>query len=218
MVRLRRWRLRRRRRALRGLRSAAAAPLAANLKAGVFWRQDAELIGFSAFHYVRSGDAQRKKSDAVLLQHPGVSGSSAGGGSLAMLLSGSSSLNAGGVGGGGHGGHGGGGAAPPKPPPRYTVMCDGVEWVVAQGEHNAWEAIVLLLFQRAKRGGFLGGLDVRTEVFSLFRQAITTEGAALLDMRQQNTVTAHGLLTILHPWSQALEDVSLDVITAKLES
>ena len=42
--------------------------------------------------------------------------------------------------------------------PRYSVLCDGVEWVVAEGEHNAWEAIVLFLLQRAKRDGVLGGL------------------------------------------------------------
>ena len=43
--------------------------------------------------------------------------------------------------------------------PRYSVLCDGVEWVVAEGEHNAWEAIVLFLLQRAKRDGVLGGLQ-----------------------------------------------------------
>ena len=33
------------------------------------------------------------------------------------------------------------------PRPSVQVLCDGVEWVVAEGEHNAWEALVLFLLQ-----------------------------------------------------------------------
>jgi len=59
--------------------------------------------------------------------------------------------------------------------PRYSVLCDGVEWVVAEGEHNAWEAIVLFLLQRAKRDGVLGGLDLKRELYTPFMAAMSHE-------------------------------------------
>ena len=100
-------------------------------------------------------------------------------------------------------------------PSRLSVLCDGVEWVVAQGEHNAWEAMVLFLFQRAKRGGFLGSLDLRQEVYTTFKQALSTEGAASF-APAPSPIVQHGLLSILHPWSQRLEDLQLDDVSAAL--
>ena len=43
--------------------------------------------------------------------------------------------------------HKDGGSGSKRNLPRYSVLCDGVEWVVAEGEHNAWEALVLFLLQ-----------------------------------------------------------------------
>ena len=88
---------------------------------------------------------------------------------------------------------------------------------MAQGGHNVWEAFVLFLLQRAKRGGFLGGLDLRESVFATFQQAACSEGTASLKA-PQNTVVGRGLLSVLHPWSQRLEDVQLDDVTASLAS
>jgi len=120
-----------------------------------------------------------------------------------------------GVGDAGMGRGSGGGAK--RPPPRFSVLCDGEEWVVAQGEHNAWEAILFFLLQRAKRGGFLGSMDLRQEIFTTFCSALSASGAACLERPTSVTVT-HGLLSVLHPWSQRLEDLRLEDVTAALST
>ena len=70
---------------------------------------------------------------------------------------------------------GGDGSSVKRNLPRYSVLCEGVEWVVAEGEHNAWEAIVLFLLQRAKRDGVLGGLDLKRELYTPFMAAMSHE-------------------------------------------
>ena len=120
------------------LLGGAPTAAAAGGKKGVFWEawpRPEERRGFSARHFAKSTDRQRKKSDVVLLQQPGSATQT----------------------------------------PRYSVLCDGVEWVVAEGEHNAWEAIVLFLLQRAKRDGVLGGLDLKRELYTPFMAAMSHE-------------------------------------------
>jgi len=104
-----------------------------------------------------------------------------------------------------------------RPPARFSVLCDGEEWVVAQGEHNAWEAMLLFLLQRAKRGGFLGGIDLRQEIFTTFCSALSASGAASLE-RPSSVIVTHGLLSVLHPWSQRLEDLRLEDVTSALST
>ena len=104
-------------------------------------------------------------------------------------------------------------------PPRYAVLCDNVEWVVAQGEHNLWESLVLLVLQRAKRGGFLVELDLRKEVYTLFKQALAAvDGAApLAPSDAPSPIVHHGLLSVLHPWSNELEELKLEDVAAALD-
>jgi len=176
-----------------------ALPTKVAEKQGVFWRSDAELTGFSTRHLGKAWAKQRVKSDVVLLQHHVLgSGTSAGDGAAAA----------------GDGQAAGRGT--PRAGPRYSLMCDGVEWVVALGEHNAWEALVLLFFHRAKRGGFLGGVDLRQELFTSFQSAATSPGAAQMPPVESSLVR-HGLLTILHPWSQRLEDLNLTDVAQALD-
>ena len=98
---------------------------------------------------------------------------------------------------------------------RWSLLCDGVEWAVAEGEHNLWEAILLLLLHRAKHGGTLGGVDLKQELYSAFLCAVTAEGTAAAP-KPASTVAYHGLLSVLHPWSKALEDLSLDAVSKKV--
>jgi hypothetical protein len=179
-----------------------AAPSAAASKTGVFWRADDELCGFTSRHFARGGDQQRVKSDAVLLQQPGTVG---GGASLQIPLgvaSGSTTHNGSLEDDRRSRGNG-------RVPPRLSILSDDIEWVVAQGEHNAWEAIVLFVLQRAKRGGFLCGIDLRLELFSVFSNAMYAEGAAKVK-KPDNPIISHGMLSVLHPWSQRLEDMRLE--------
>ena len=112
-----------------------------------------------------------------------------------------------------------GGAGATRAPPRYSLLCDNKEWVVARGEHNAWEVLVLFLLQRAKRAASLGAVppsDLRQEVFGNFETAMTgAEGAAKIQRPDVPTVS-FGPLYILHPWSEALEELSLEDVHAKL--
>ena len=88
---------------------------------------------------------------------------------------------------------------------------------MAQGEQNAWEAILLVVLHRAKRGGFLEGVDLRHELYSGWERALTVEGAATIP-RPDNPMIAHALLSVLHPWSQRLEELKLEDVTASLAS
>ena len=112
--------------------------------------------------------------------------------------------------------HKGGGSALTRNLPRYSVLCDGVEWVVAEGEHNAWEAIVLFLLQRAKRDGVLGGLDLKQELYTAFMAAMSHEGATS-ELQPASPAAFHGLLSVLHPWSEALEQVNLHDVNTKFK-
>lgn len=159
--------------------AAAAAPS----KGGVFWRAADELCGFSSRHLAKATDEQRRRSDAVLLQH-GTSADSAELGSSKHS------------------------------PPRYSLLCDGAEWVVAQGEHNVWDALVLFLVHRAKSGAQLGGVDLRQELYSPFLTAMRPDGALNIPAAA-SPIAYHGLLSTLHPWSQQLEDVELDEVARK---
>jgi len=178
--------------------AGAPKPLA---KSGVFWRTPSGL-GFSAYHLAKASDKQRVRSDVVVLhQHHIFSNRSTQLSSLPFETTTSGSVD--GVGGAN------------RPPPRYSLMCDGAEWVVTQGEHNAWDTMVLFFLQRAKRGGALGALDLSREVFSSFTKAITDEGAAQCS-RPETVVVGHGPLSILQPWCQALEDLVLDDVTERI--
>jgi len=106
---------------------------------------------------------------------------------------------------------------PKRAPPRYSLLVDGSEWVLAQGEHNAWEVLVIFVLQRAKCGGSLGGLDLRQEVFTSLQSAITFDGCAQVQ-RKDSVILSHGLLSILQPWSQLLEDLSLDKVKEEISS
>jgi len=168
-------------------------------KQDVFWRSATELTGFSSRHLVHASAKQRVRSDAVLLRHqeagtPAARATNEGGAAGEVTAAGREMKRAG---------------------ARYSVMCDGTEWVVAQGEHNAWEAIVLFLLNRAKRGGFLGGFDLRQEAFPSFMSAVTTQGAARAP-EFDSPILRHGLLSVLHPWSQRLEALDLAEVTQAL--
>ena len=198
----------------------AAAPAAA-AASGVFWRTETELVGFSSKHYARyTAESKDKcKSDLVLVQQAGTTAelhtSALGQGLLGM--SGLPSIVGGGSNASGGGGliAGSGGSGGASTPPRYSALCDGAEWVVAQGEHNAWEAVVLLVLQRAKRGGVLEGLDLQSALYTEFERALVAEGAASIP-RPDTPLIHHGLLSVLHPWSQRLEELDLDEVTAAL--
>lgn len=101
-------------------------------------------------------------------------------------------------------------------PPRYSLLCDGVEWPVAQGEHNVWECVVLFLMQRAKENsGFLGPVNLQAELYSSFMLAMTPDGVGALTPAA-NSVAYHGMLSVLHPWSQQIQDVELLDVSRKL--
>ena len=68
---------------------------------------------------------------------------------------------------------------------------------------------------RAKHGGTLGGVDLKQELYSAFLCAVTAEGTAAAP-KPASTVAYHGLLSVLHPWSKALEDLSLDAVSKKV--
>jgi len=180
-----------------GANPLGGAPAAAAEKKGVFWEawlpqgrehfydQREEQRGFSARHFARSTERQKKKSDVVLLQQPGSAAFNDGSqGSMRRNL------------------------------PRYSVLCEGVEWVVAEGEHNVWEAIVLFLLQRAKRDGFLGGIDLKRELYTAFMAAMHHEGATS-ELQPESQYAFHGLISVLHPWSEALDQMALDQVNER---
>jgi len=185
---------------------AAAKPAA---KTGVFWRLPADfppsLLAFSSRHIAKAADKQRVKSDVVVLhQHhiPPVRRSTGGVGSWGSPLGVAVSSTVDGA---------SSGNGTKRAPPRYSLLCDGAEWVVAQGEHNAWDVLVLFMLHRAKRNGALGGLDLNQEAFTSFKKSITAEATAQLT-RPDTLIVGYGALSILQPWSQALEDLSLDAV------
>ncbi len=75
--------------------------------------------------------------------------------------------------------------------------------------------LVLLVLQRAKRGGFLEGLDLQHGLYSELQRALVADGAASLPP-PETPETGHGLLSILHPWSSRLEELDLDAVTRAL--
>lgn len=101
-------------------------------------------------------------------------------------------------------------------PPRFSLLCDGCEWAVAHGEHNVWECLVLFILQRAKKSGFVGGLNLQTELYTFFMAAMTPEGVAGVQ-EASSPIAYHGLLSVLHPWSEELEALNLDEVKRKLE-
>ena len=74
---------------------------------------------------------------------------------------------------------------------------------------------MLLVLQRAKRGGVLEGLDLQSALYTEFERALVAEGAASIP-RPDTPLIHHGLLSVLHPWSQRLEELDLDEVTAAL--
>ena len=100
-------------------------------------------------------------------------------------------------------------------PLRYSLLCEGVEWAVVQGEHNVWECLVLFLVQRAKHDGLLGGVDLQPELYTSFMTAMMPGGVTDVT-KAANSVAYHGLLSVLHPWSQQLQDVDLREMAKKL--
>ena len=182
-----------------GANPLGGAPAAAADKKGVFWEawplppgrqhfydEREGQRGFSARHFARSTDRQKKKSDVVLLQQPG-SAAFNDGSSMRRNL------------------------------PRYSVLCEGVEWVVAEGEHNVWEAIVLFLLQRAKSNGFLGGIDLKSpcQLYTAFMAAMHHDFKATSDWKPDSDVALHGLMSVLHPWSEALEQMAIDQVNER---
>ena len=194
-----------------GLMGAPAGAAKPADKTSVFWRAQAELVGFSSRHLAKATDVHRVKSDVVLLHQPHAGGEGAASssemGPLSPLGGGTVRAPADGAAGSGHGSK--------RSRLRYSLLCDGVEWVVAQGEHNAWEAIVLFLLQRAKRGGCLGGIDLRHELLSSFMRAMANEETGA-PPRPSVPQAGHGILSVLHPWSQRLEELNLDEVLSAL--
>jgi len=187
--------------------SVAGKPAAG--RTSVFWRTPAETVSFSSRHVSKAAEKTRIKSDVVILhQHhiPNIRVRPSGMGSALLDVASPSDSNA-------HGSEG----IPKRAPPRYSLLVDGSEWVLAQGEHNAWEVLVIFVLQRAKCGGSLGGLDLRQEVFTSLQSAITFDGCAQVQ-RKDSVILSHGLLSILQPWSQLLEDLSLDKVKEEISS
>eukprot|EP00966_Prymnesium_polylepis_P218830 5064206-Prymnesium_polylepis.1 len=114
-------------------------------------------------------------------------------------------------------------AAAPEPgstpkkgaPPRYSLLCDSCEWTVAPGEHNVWDCLVLFVLHRAKRQGFLDGVNLEPELYTAFMTAMMPQAAAGVK-EADCPIAYHGLLSILHPWSQELEELNLDDVARKL--
>ena len=189
--------LRRRRRlplwtreALLAPRAGLGAPAAAGappVGAATFWRGESELCGFSR------GTMRGRAPLRAVTASSYKAGTAAG----AAPASGGSAK---------------------RVPPRYAVLCDNVEWVVAQGEHNLWEASSSSSCS-AKRGGFLVELDLRKEVYTLFKQALAAvDGAApLAPSDAPSPIVHHGLLSVLHPWSNELEELKLEDVAAALD-
>lgn len=99
--------------------------------------------------------------------------------------------------------------------PRYSLLCDGVEWLVSPGEHNIWECLVLFIFQRAKQGGFLEGINLTAELYTAFMTAMSPESLTGIP-EVSNAVVYHSLLSVLHPWSSQLQDVDLSEVSKQL--
>ena len=170
----------------------------------LFWRPTSGLHTFSSEHVARTSDTHRVKSDAVIVVH-------LGNGATTLDQPGS---NPSAPPRGGHDVSSIRNSTLKRAAPRVSLLCDGVEWVVAQGEHNVWEAIVLFIFQRAKRGGFVGGLDLSEGLLQPFVDSLTTNRTDYVS----NSATKDVLLVTLYPWSQRLEDVDLDEVTQALSS
>lgn len=163
--------------------TTGSASAAPQAKSGTFWRTPEELCGFSSRHLVKAKDAHRQRSDVVLIQHAAAPdpASSRGDG------------------------------VPVVAPPRYSLLCDGCEWTVAPGEHNLWECLVLFVLVRAKKGGYIGGLDLRPELYTSFMTAMTPDGVSSVK-EAASPIAYHGLLSVLHPWTEQLEALSLDAV------
>lgn len=166
-----------------GLFGGAAAPAPATtskpaLGEGViFWKPEMAHDAFSSRHFADEGEAQLRKSDAVLIRQPGSSAGS---------------------------------------PPRFSLFVFGTEWVVAEGEQNALDAMVLFVLQRAKHGGFLCGINLAEQSYSLWLDSLTTKGTAT-PPRPTSPIAFHGLLSVLHPWSHELEQLSLAQICKEVD-
>ena len=74
---------------------------------------------------------------------------------------------------------------------------------------------LLPVLQRAKRGGHLESIDLEGELYTSFTRAMSAPGAATL-APPTSPFVHHGLLSVLHPWSQRLEDLKLDDVNAAL--
>jgi hypothetical protein len=90
-------------------------------------------------------------------------------------------------------------------------------WVVAEGEQNASDTMVLLLLQRAKHGGFLCGVDLAEQTYTLWLDALTTAGSAA-PPQPNSPIAFHGLLSVLHPWSHEFERLSLDAVCKEVDN
>ena len=96
--------------------------------------------------------------------------------------------------------------------PRYSLLCDGAEWVIAEGEQNVWSTLVLFVLQRAKRGGFLSSIDLRDGMVPSFLRAMSSPEAATLSFPTATTppLAVHGVLSVLQPWSSEIEELDLE--------
>ena len=171
------------------------------LKNGSFWAEAPNLVNFSSRHMARATEKLQIKSDTVLVQQQHVPSSrkvAVGASSTLKPTEGVTNEHQ-------------------RMPPRFSLICDRVEWVVVQGEHNAWESLVLFLFHRAKRDGYLGTIDLRQGVLSSFMHAMQNKFIGSVDDVPDMGIADHGPLSILQPWSQELDDVDLDRVASSLE-
>ena len=97
----------------------------------------------------------------------------------------------------------------------WPCLC--CRWVVAEGEHNAPDAMVLLVLQRAKHGGYLCGVNLAEQTYTLWLDSLTTTGAAV-PPRPASPIAFHGLLSVLHPWSKELEQLSLTTVCKEVDN
>jgi len=104
----------------------------------------------------------------------------------------------------------------PGSPPIFSLLVGGAEWTVGEGEHNAPDALVLFLLQRAKSGGHVGGANLAEQTYTLWLEALSAAGAAV-PPRPESPLAFHALLSTLHPWSAQLESLSLAAVTKELD-
>lgn len=88
---------------------------------------------------------------------------------------------------------------------------------MAEGEQNAPDAMVLFLLQRAKHGGFLCGIDLAEQTYTLWLDSLTATGSAE-PPRPASPIAFHGLLSVLHPWSHELEQLSLLAVCKEVDN